>query len=291
MPPIDSLRLAYAEKICDIAGVRRHALRDAFATVPRERFLGAGPWKIVQLTGQGQSGQGSKASTNYHETPDARIEHLYDDVLVAIDPARRLNNGQPSAHALWIDAAAPDLGESVLHIGCGTGYFTAIFAELVGATGRVVAFEVDPTLAERARACLAPWPQARVETGDASTIVGAYDVIYVNAGATHARTEWLSALVPGGRLVLPLTVHARLSHSPHGTGIVICAERVGTRWPVRIVSTVGIFDCVGARDERAEAQLRKVSSPAAAAGIHTLSVEPHARGEHCLVHVEGFCLQ
>ena len=292
MSPIDSLRRAYAEKIC--ADVRLDALREAFATVPRERFLGAGPWKIVPGPGHWPSGQMSSASTGYRETPDARIEHLYQDVLVAIDPARQLNNGQPSAHALWIDAAAPRPGEAVLHIGCGTGYFTAIFAELVGGTGQVEALEVDESLAARARDCLAPWPQVRVEAGDASKIIGIYDVIYVNAGATHARTEWLAALAPGGRLLLPLTVQVpkiRSAHSVHGAGIFIRAERVGTRWPTRIVSSVSIFDCVGARDEGAEAQLRKLLSSAGAAAIHTLSIEPHAQGEGCLVHVEGFCLQ
>jgi protein-L-isoaspartate(D-aspartate) O-methyltransferase len=291
MSHLDSLRREYAEKVC--AGVDLPGLRDAFATVPRERFLGAGPWKLVQPSspGQEQNERVSGTSTGYRETPDAGVEHLYQDVLVAIDPVRHLNNGQPSAHALWIDAAAPRPGESVLHVGCGTGYFTAIFAELVGRAGQVVAFEVDDTLAERARACLAPWPQVRVEVGDASELDGVYDVIYVNAGTTHARKEWLAALAPGGRLLLPLTVNRARSNAAHGAGIFIRAVRVGTRWPVRIVSSVSIFDCVGARDERAEAQLRKVLESSCRRGPHTLSVEPHAQGEHCLVHVEGFCLQ
>ena len=34
-----------------------------------------------------------------------------------------------------IAAAAPRPGEHVVHVGAGVGYFTAILAELVGATG------------------------------------------------------------------------------------------------------------------------------------------------------------
>jgi protein-L-isoaspartate(D-aspartate) O-methyltransferase len=177
----------------------------------------------------------------------------------------------------------------VLHIGCGTGYFSAILAELVGASGRVVAYEVDLDLAERARACLDDWPQARVVAGDAAQPDGPFDVIYVNAGATHARGSWISSLAAGGRMILPLTVH--LPNFTHGVGFVVRIERGGDRWLVSVVSQVGIYDCVGARDEEAEAQIRRLLAPGAAAKIHALLVEPHARGEACLVHVEGFCLQ
>lgn len=308
---LDTLRRSYAEKIRDTAGVRLEALTDAFATVPRERFLDPGPWQIMQPPPPSPAPAAAQLDAMmaafgggpppgaprfdlralYQTTPDARVEHLYDDVLVAIDPARQLNNGQPSAHARWMDAAAPRPGEAVLHVGCGTGYFTAILAELVGGTGRVVAVELDPGLAARARACLAPWPQVRVEAGDAGRPDGPFDVIYVNAGATHARKEWLAALAEGGRLLLPLTVHLPMFPPEHGIGFVVCAERRGARWPVRIVSPVGIFDCAGARDPAAEAQLRRFLRPGAAADLHALCSDGHVRGEHCLVHVDGFCLQ
>ena len=45
---IDSIRRCYAEKLSRIAGVQLAALNDAFARVPRERFLPAGPWKIIE---------------------------------------------------------------------------------------------------------------------------------------------------------------------------------------------------------------------------------------------------
>jgi protein-L-isoaspartate(D-aspartate) O-methyltransferase len=278
---IDEVRRNYARQVCQTAQVDSQALVDAFARVPREHFLDPGPWQIAQPF---------NPSEPYRTTPDARVEHLYEDVLVAIDPARQLNNGQPSAHARWIGAAAPKPGESVLHVGCGVGYYTAILAELVGSKGRVVACEVDPGLAARARTCLADWPQVRVLASDASEPLCPHDVIYVNAGATHARPEWLSALAPGGRLLLPLTVHLPM-FPQHGVDFVLCAERRGERWPVRVVSPVGIFDCQGARDEDAATQLRRLLTPDAAARLHALVVEPHAKGGECLYHLDGFCLQ
>ena len=73
------------------------------------------------------------------------------DMIVGIAPERRLNNGQPSGHAVWIASAVPNLGDHVVHIGAGTGYYSAILAHVVGGSGRVTAVEIDPQLAPQAR--------------------------------------------------------------------------------------------------------------------------------------------
>src|SRR5580692_9564477 len=86
--------------------------------------------------------------------------YLYTDDVIGILPKRNLNNGKPLLHAALIAAAAPQPGEHVLHI--GVGYYTAILAELVSATGRVTAIEYDAELAARATANLAPTPHVRV---------------------------------------------------------------------------------------------------------------------------------
>ena len=84
-------------------------------------------------------------------------------------------------------AAAPQPGEHVVHVGAGVGYYTAILAELVGATGRVTALEFDGELAARATANFAQTPHVRVVHGDGTRIVfEPVDVIYVNAVATRA---------------------------------------------------------------------------------------------------------
>jgi protein-L-isoaspartate(D-aspartate) O-methyltransferase len=277
---ITELRRRYAHEICRLATVTSPALIDAFARVPREHFVGAGPWQIAQPF---------DSANPYRTTADNNLEHIYHDVLVAIDAARLLNNGQPSGHARWIDAVLPQPGESVLHIGCGVGYYSAIFAELVGGTGRVVACEIDPELGRRAQQLLAAWPQARAELGDGSDAFGRHDVIYVNAGATHPRPEWLAALAPGGRMLLPLTVH--VPGHPHGVGFVVRLARGEREWPARFVSPVGIFDCAGARADAAEAQLRALLARGAAMNVRALSLEPHERGAGCLLHGDGACLR
>ena len=59
-------------------------------------------------------------------------ERLYEDVLVGIDARRGINNGQPSLHAQAIDALGLKEGETVLQIGAGAGYYTAILATWLG---------------------------------------------------------------------------------------------------------------------------------------------------------------
>ena len=76
----------------------------------RERFAGPGPWSIYAF------------GSGYIRTPTDDPAFLYQDMLVALDPARGINIGQPSAHAAWLDALALKEGEIVVQIGAGTGY-------------------------------------------------------------------------------------------------------------------------------------------------------------------------
>src|SRR5262249_54161634 len=75
-------------------------------------------------------------------------------------------NGQPSLWAYLFDHLDLVPGKQVLHLGCGTGYYTAIIAELVGSAGRVTAVEIDATLSRKGQAAFADWPQVRVIHGD-----------------------------------------------------------------------------------------------------------------------------
>jgi len=117
-------------------------IEQAFQTVPRERFLPPGPWKVFV---------GSTKRDAYIETPSADPIHLYQNVLVALDEPKGVNNGQPSLHANWLGAVLPKPGENVVHIGAGRGYYSAILSSLVQPDGAVTAFEIDKTLASAAR--------------------------------------------------------------------------------------------------------------------------------------------
>ena len=187
-----SLRRDYAARIMRIAGVSDPRVEAAYAAVPREDFSGPPPWRVSG--GLFNLGEGERD-----------VVRLYDDVLVAIDAKRGINNGQPSLHAQCLAALAIREGETALHIGAGAGYYTAILAHLVGPTGRVVAYEIEADIAARARENLAGFPQVelRAASGVAERLPEA-DAVYVNAAASHPVRAWLDALKPGGRLVFPL---------------------------------------------------------------------------------------
>jgi protein-L-isoaspartate(D-aspartate) O-methyltransferase len=205
-------------------------LRAAFASVPRERFLGPGPWKCFTPTG-------------YVETPGDDPVLVYQDITVAISIDPPINNGQPSLHALCIASLNPKEGETVLHIGAGTGYYTAILAQLIGPAGQVHAYEIDPGLARKAAANLAEYPNATVHAR--SGVEGNLpicDCIYVNAGVTDPPDAWFNALRAGGRLLFPLT-----GDEGYG-GMLVVARTHGPVYAARFVTPAAFIHCVGARE-------------------------------------------
>jgi protein-L-isoaspartate(D-aspartate) O-methyltransferase len=198
--------------------------------VPRERFLGPPPWYAVTEVG-------------YVPVPNDDPSYVYQDVLFALDRAKGINNGEPSLHGQLIGALDPHPGDVVLHIGCGTGYYTAILAELVGPSGRVIAYELDRELAQRAAEYLKPWPNVAVVEGASGTLAGlpAANAIYVNAGATRPLAEWLDALRDGSRLVFPLV-------TADGWGATLAITRQGETFAVEVLNRVRFIGCVGATD-------------------------------------------
>ena len=230
MKSLQDHRDRYANLVVRSAGSNDPRLIAAFASVERERYLGPGPWRIF-----GGSG-GLPALSD-----DPRL--LYQDVLVSLAADRGINNGQPSLHARCLAACSPAPGEAVVHVGAGTGYYTAILAALVGPTGSVLAYEIEADLAERARAHLRGIPQVRVIVASAADAdLPASDVVYVNAGATHPVAAWLDALKPGGRLVFPLT-------ADEGTGGMLLVTRRGAScYAASFLTRVAFIPCSGARD-------------------------------------------
>jgi protein-L-isoaspartate(D-aspartate) O-methyltransferase len=202
----------------------------AFAAVPREDFAGPPPWRI---------GSGGIFGQTTADDP----ARLYDDVLIAIDARRGINNGQPSLHAQSIDALGVKEGETVVQIGAGAGYYTAILAHLVGPEGRVIAYELEPDIAERAKANLARFPQVEVRARSGVKDLPKADAIYVNAAASHPLRAWLDALKVGGRLLFPLQ-----AAQSNGAMLLITRPKSGDVWPARFLSAVVFIACEGAQD-------------------------------------------
>lgn len=189
----NALRCDYAVRMLSIAGVANAAVERALARVPREDFLGPPPWTILDQT------VGAIALT------DADPRPLYEDVLVVLDRARGINNGSPSLHALMLHHLDVNPGDRVLHVGAGTGYYTAVLAELTGAQGSVIAIEYDPHLATAARANLRPWPNVTVVEGDGDDWPdGPVERIYVNFAVADPTARWIDNLSADGTLVFPL---------------------------------------------------------------------------------------
>jgi protein-L-isoaspartate(D-aspartate) O-methyltransferase len=148
-----------------------------------------------------------------------------------------------------------------VHVGPGTGYYTAIMAHLAGPTGKVTAIEFDAVLAERARHNLASLPNVCVLQGDGCTVpFDAADVVYVNAGATRPAEPWLDGLKDGGRLIIPLTSDRGFRHNVppvpiEKRGAVFRVERQSAGYLARWISPVAIIPCEGAREPASEAAL------------------------------------
>lgn len=277
MTDLDLARRYYAEELRAVANIQSEALVRAFAKVPREHFLGAGPWQVFSPT-----------SESDWTTKAADPKELYHNLLVVIDSERQLNNGHPSFLAFLIDQLELKAGEHIVHIGCGTGYYTAIMAEVVGSHGTVTAVEIDSQLAVRARSNLTHLPQVKVFEADGGMFnPGLCDAILINAGATHPRSIWLDSLRAGARLLLPLTA----ADDEGGTaGGVFKVTRQDTGFVAAFVSRVGIFPCAGSRDAGLNEKLKEAFKRGDAKSVQSLRRYRHEAEDSCWFHGENFCL-
>lgn len=113
---------------------------------------------------------------------------------------------QPYIIALMTQALELTGSEKVLEIGTGSGYQTAILAELAM---QVVTVERLPELAESARKVLDSLGYTNIEMHIAGETLGwkpgaPYDAILVTAGAPELPEELLAQLAYGGRMVIPV---------------------------------------------------------------------------------------
>jgi protein-L-isoaspartate(D-aspartate) O-methyltransferase len=277
---IEDYRRFYAEEIAAVAGLRSKALVEAFAKVPRENFLGPGPWQIGSADTLSQQ-------VAYRETEDADPRRLYHNVVVVIDRERNLNNGHPGTLAAWLDRLEIAPGERVFHVGAGLGYYSAILSEITGPSGHVTAIEVDADLAARARENLAPWTNVELQTGDGGEFdPGPVDVIVINAGVTHPRDLWLDRLTDGGRLLVPLTFGVG---GGIGKGVMMLVKRMGEQYSARLLTLVMIYSSTSVRDPEVNAALGKQIGSPKLFTVQSLRRDGHEAEETCWLHGPDFC--
>lgn len=285
MMTLEDCRAFYAQEIRFASNVATPGLVEAFARVPREKFLGPAPWYIGSAETRGLSAAGI-GQMSYVSVEDPR--DLYHNVIVSIDRSKDLNNGQPGSLARWIDALALKPGERVFHLGCGVGYYTAIIAEMVGTTGSVVGLELQPDLAARAKENLVAYANVSVHAGDgASFDPGPCDAIFVNCGVTHPQNIWLDRLQDGGRLVVPFTMAI---NPALGQGIMTKIVRIGSGYSAEMVSPVAIFSGGNLRDPALEPLMAKALRSGGLLKLKSVRRDTHEPAETCVLHAPEVCL-
>lgn len=161
------------------AGVADPRLLDAIRATPRERFV-----------------------------PPYFAERAWRDAPIPIGHGQPTS--QPSLIAQMIDALRLSGGETVLEIGTGHGYQTALLARLAR---RVYSVERHADLAARARANLAAAgvTNAEVTVGDGTAGLpehAPFAAVLVSACAAAVPAPLAEQLAEGGRLVMPIRAGA-----------------------------------------------------------------------------------
>jgi protein-L-isoaspartate(D-aspartate) O-methyltransferase len=188
--------------------IRDRRVLEAMSRVPREKFV----------------------------PPDMR-SHAYEDRPLPIGWEQTIS--QPYIIALMTEALELTGRERVLEVGTGSGYQTAILAEL---SGRLISVERVPALAESARAALEHLGYRNIEMRMAEETLGwqrdaPYDAIMVTAGAPAVPDDLLNQLACGGRMVIPVGSRymqelCKITRRPEGDTI----EKLGG---CRFVSLIG----------------------------------------------------
>lgn len=136
--------------------------------------------------------------------PRSRSEDAYGDRALPIDCGQTIS--QPYMVAVMTEMLQIPLHARVMEIGTGSGYQTAVLAQIAD---RVVTIERHRALAGEARALLTELGYANVRfiAADGSTGFpdeAPYDGILITAGAPRVPDALLGQLAEGGRLVAPV---------------------------------------------------------------------------------------
>jgi len=147
-----------------------------------------------------------------------RIDFLPENIkdLAELNEALPIGFGQtisqPLVVAFMLELLEPKEGEKILDIGSGSGWTSALLAEIVGKKGKVIAIEVIPELKEFGQKNVAKYNF--IEKGVVEFICGdgskgyqkeaPFDKILVSAQAKKCFQDWKEQLKIGGRIVVPI---------------------------------------------------------------------------------------
>ncbi len=211
---LEECRAFYAQEIRFAATVTTPGLVEAFARVPREKFLGPPPWQVSSPEARALSAAGLR-EPSYVTVNDPR--DLYHNVVVALDRAKDINNG----YLQWfreLDRRArastrrprfsPRVWRRILH-GNHRGKSWA--------QGSVVALELQSrSRRPRERKIGGPTRNVDVQQGDGAAFdPGPCDAMFVNCGVTHPQNDLARAAARPGS---PRRSFHHGFESPNGPG-------------------------------------------------------------------------
>lgn len=174
--------------------VMHEAVLEAFESLPRERFV-----------------------------PAAMAAIAYADENLAIAAGRVIL--QPMVAARLVQAIPLKKTDTVLEIGTGTGYLTAVLA---GLAGQVISVECDSGLARQAAKSLSDLGLTNVAVVSSTLAEGygaraPYDVIFINGGFEFVPDMLATQLKTGGYL-LGIQRHYGPGHVAHKGEAVLCEK-------------------------------------------------------------------
>ena len=131
----------------------------------------------------------------------------YEDVPLSIGYEQTIS--QPLTVGFMIEELEPKKGDTVLDIGSGSGWTTALLSHIVGEKGIVIGLELVSELIEFGRTNLQKYKlnQARIEKSEKG-ILGKpgekFNRILVSASARKIPEDLIMQLENGGTLVIPV---------------------------------------------------------------------------------------
>ncbi len=140
-----------------------------------------------------------------HEfAPEQYTDQAYEDHPLPIGEGQTIS--QPYIVAIMLEALVLKPADRVLEVGTGSGYVTALLAELAS---QVFSVERHAALADAARELLGRmgYTNVKVIVGDGSQgfAEGApYEAIIVSAAAAEVPRALLEQLAEGGRMIIPV---------------------------------------------------------------------------------------
>ena len=134
-------------------------------------------------------------------------DEAYGDYPLPIGHGQTIS--QPLTVAFMLDLLQPEAGDKVLDVGSGSGWTTALLAQIVGPAGRVWGLELVPELVKFGSENLAKYNFSYADIRQAGEILGLpdeapFDRILVSAAGQVLPQGLIDQLKVGGRLVIPI---------------------------------------------------------------------------------------